>query len=212
MKSRASVLLSPKYYDSASEGSLRRTFFDERPTRAETSAKPPSLPLPMRYVPYIILPSVALGLAWAWLYASRPYQPLQPVPFSHATHTAADKAAMPCQACHAAAEKGRRAGMPAASGCLDCHRHILAADAHMLPLHAAANPDSPVYTGEPVRWIRKAALPAYAYFNHAPHLAKGYGCERCHPDPDAAEPFSMASCLECHRTEKMPTDCTQCHH
>lgn len=132
--------------------------------------------------------------------------------FSHKAHTAADKAAMPCQSCHSAADAGLRAGMPAASTCLDCHRHILASDPRLLPVHAAADPDSPVYTGEPVPWPRRAPLPAYVHFPHSAHVAKGYSCERCHPDPDAPAAFTMRSCLECHRQETtLPTDCTQCH-
>lgn len=133
-----------------------------------------------------------------------------PPSFSHATHTG--KAAMPCQSCHSSAEKGMHAGMPPASFCLDCHRHILAGDPRLLPVHAAADPDSPVYTGEPLRWVRRAPLPAYAHFNHAPHLAKGYACQRCHPNPDAPVADGMSSCLDCHREQSLPTDCTQCHY
>lgn len=102
--------------------------------------------------------------------------------------------------------------MPSSSTCLDCHRHILADDTRLLPLHAAANPDHPVYTGEPVMWVSKNTLPGYAYFNHSVHMAKGYSCARCHEDPDRMPPHTMRNCLECHRAEAVPTDCTACHH
>lgn len=118
---------------------------------------------------------------------------------------------MSCQSCHTGAENGAQAGMPTDDGCLDCHRHILAQDARLLPLHAAADPDSPVYTGEPLRWQRAHPLPAYAHFDHSAHTAK-YNCERCHPSPGKETGMLMADCLECHREEtELPTDCTQCH-
>lgn len=100
--------------------------------------------------------------------------------------------------------------MPAAETCLDCHRHILAQDERLLPLHAAANKEHPAYTGEPLRWVRAQPLPAHVHFHHAVHTAR-YDCERCHSTPGKETPMLMRDCLECHREEKLPTDCTQCH-
>ena len=158
----------------------------------------------------LLLGGLILGLAYMQAYWHRPYQPQQPVPFEHDTHTAPDKANIPCLACHAGAEHGAGAGMPAASTCMDCHRHILAQDARLLPLHAAADPSSPIYTDEPLRWQRAHPLPAHAHFHHAVHTQR-YDCERCHPTPGREEPQHMADCLRCHREEGVPTDCTQCH-
>lgn len=152
-----------------------------------------------------------VGLLYLQAWVSRPYEPTQPVPFNHDTHTAADKANMPCQACHTGAERGAHAGMPTAESCLDCHRHILAQDPRLLPLHAAANTDSPAYTSDPLLWVRAQPLPSHAHFHHAVHAAK-YDCERCHPTPGKESPLHMRECLECHRTEDVPTDCTRCHH
>ena len=143
-------------------------------------------------------------------WVSRQYEPPQPVPFNHDSHTQPEKAGMPCLACHAGASKAAHAGLPAASRCMDCHLHILAQDDRLLALHAAANPDSPAYTGEPLRWRRAQPLPAYAYFHHGVHAAK-YDCERCHPTPGKDAPLRMRDCLQCHREEALPTDCTQCH-
>lgn len=165
----------------------------------------------MRSIIYIGLFVAALGVAWLWLFHHRAYTPVQPVPFSHAAHTATDRGAMPCQTCHTGAERGSHAGLPAPSACLDCHRHILADDPRLLALHASANPDCPTYTGEPLHWVRHDYLPDYAHFNHIIHLRKGYSCERCHPNPDAPQPQTMSTCLSCHRDEGVPTNCTQCH-
>lgn len=158
----------------------------------------------------LLICGLLLALLYLHAYLPRPYEPAQPLPFDHSTHTAADRANIPCLACHSGAEQAAAAGMPAASSCLDCHRHILAQDPRLLPLHAAANPDSPVYTGEPLRWRRAYPLPAYTRFHHAAHT-KRYDCERCHPSPGQEQPMLMRHCLECHRQEQLPTDCTRCH-
>ena len=173
--------------------------------------KPPHVaPTVIRWL--IIGTVTALVLLYLHAYYPRPYAPVQPVPFSHATHTAADKTAMDCRSCHAAATHATGAGLPSATSCLDCHRHLLADDERLQPLHAAAHPDHPAYTGEPLRWVRKAALPEGIFFHHGQHSAKGHSCEECHPDPDRQAPHSMRNCLDCHRKQEVPTNCDRCHH
>lgn len=152
-----------------------------------------------------------VALLYCRAYLRSEYEPVQPVPFVHDTHTRADKVGMPCQACHAGADRGVHAGIPSAASCMDCHRHILAQDERLLPLHVAADADFAAYTGDPLRWRRSAPLPAYAHFHHGVHAAK-YECERCHPSPGCEAAMHMRDCLECHRDESLPTDCTQCHH
>lgn len=158
-----------------------------------------------------LLGGLVLGLLYLQAYRSRPYEPTQPLPFDHTTHTAADKVNMPCLACHTGAEHAAGAGLPIAASCMDCHRHILTQDPRLLPLHAALNPDFPGYTGEPLRWQRARSLPSYVYFHHGAHAQK-YGCEHCHPTPGRESPLRMRDCLSCHRDEALPTDCTRCHH
>lgn len=167
-----------------------------------------------------ILRAIPLAVAFAacmfWVYyrayTTPAYQPTQPVPFSHDTHTNPDKAGMDCLACHRGGETQPAAGFPATSTCLDCHRHILSGDSRLLPLHASANADSPLYTGDPLRWVRSQALPAYVHFNHAAHARAGYTCEHCHPNPGSATDHSMSTCLDCHRQQGLGTACSDCHH
>ncbi|MBR1978611.1 MAG: hypothetical protein IJ985_03820, partial [Akkermansia sp.] len=45
---------------------------------------------------YLTLPLVLLGGVYYYGYRERPHRPVQPLPFSHATHTDTDKAAIPC--------------------------------------------------------------------------------------------------------------------
>jgi nitrate reductase gamma subunit len=54
----------------------------------------------------------------------RGYEPVQPLAFSHRLH--AGELQMACLYCHADAEKGRHAGIAAASVCQNCHRFITA--------------------------------------------------------------------------------------
>ena len=53
------------------------------------------------------------------------YQPVQPIAYSHQVH--AGNLAIPCLYCHYGAEKSRRAGVPSASVCMNCHRYVTAA-------------------------------------------------------------------------------------
>lgn len=155
----------------------------------------------------LLIAAAAVGFVYWNAYSTRPHRPTQPVPFSHATHTHG----MDCRACHTTADHAAGAGIPASSTCLDCHRHILDTDPRLLPLHAAANTDHPAYTGEPLKWVRKAPLPTTISFHHGQHAAAGVTCAQCHPDPDSQSPHTMRSCLRCHRSESVPTNCDRCH-
>ncbi len=154
-----------------------------------------------------------IGLTYWHAYSTRPHEPVQPIPFTHHTHTAPDKVGMDCRACHTTATHTASAGMPPASTCLDCHRHILANDPRLLPLHAAANPDHPAYTGEPIKWVLKSPLPTNVHFHHGQHAAAGISCEQCHTSTlEAHSPHTMRSCLDCHRRLNHSVSCDRCHH
>ena len=57
----------------------------------------------------------------------------------------------------------------------------------------------------PLRWRRVHTLPAYVYFDHSIHVAKGVGCSTCHgridemPLTRQVAPLTMDWCLDCHR-------------
>jgi len=59
-------------------------------------------------------------------------------------------------------------------------------------------------TGKPLRWTRVYRLPAYVFFNHSIHIAKGVGCNECHgqieemPLTREAQHMYMLFCLNCH--------------
>lgn len=131
------------------------------------------------------------------------YEPVQPVRFSHKLH--AGDLNMSCTACHSAATRSPRAGIPDTKSCLGCHQHILPNSPLIAPLRQAADPQYPGYTGESVRWVMVNRLSGHAYFNHMAHLNRGIGCTSCHGDVAGMERIRaprdarMQWCLDCHR-------------
>lgn len=94
------------------------------------------------------------------------YEPVQPVRFSHKLHAGDLK--MNCTACHSAAQRSSRAGIPDTKSCLGCHQHILPDSPLIAPLREAADPQYPGYTGEPVRWVMVNRLSGHAYLTTWP--------------------------------------------
>ena len=125
------------------------------------------------------------------------YQPLQPVPFSHALH--AGELDMDCRYCHSSVEKGASAAVPPTQTCMNCHSWIKTDSEVLAPVRDSWE------SGNPVPWTRVHMLPDYAYFDHSIHVAVGVGCKSCHGRIDQMEvvyqhePLSMGWCLDCHR-------------
>lgn len=125
------------------------------------------------------------------------YQPVQPVPFSHALH--AGELAMDCRYCHNTVEKAAFAAVPATQTCMNCHTQIKS-DSPQLEFVRQSWRDN-----TPVTWTKVHDLPDYSYFNHSAHVNKGIGCVSCHGRVDQmeqvyqAKTLSMSWCLDCHR-------------
>ena len=132
--------------------------------------------------------ALALGGVYYVNFQIPEYEPVQPVRFSHKLHAGDLK--MSCTACHSAAQRSPRAGIPDTKSCLGCHQHILPDSPLIAPLRAAADPQFPGYTGEPVRWVMVNRLSGHAYFNHMAHLNRGIGCTSCHGDVAGMERIS----------------------
>jgi len=143
-----------------------------------------------------------LATAWGILlrspYATRAEVVLeQPVPFSHEHHVGG--LGIDCRYCHAAAEQGAFAGLPATKTCMTCHATVFT-DAPLLePVRASFRDDTPI------PWVRVHDLPDFVYFDHSIHLAKGIACATCHGRVDRMplawreHSLSMEWCLGCHR-------------
>lgn len=157
--------------------------------------------LPLKIAVGVVLVGAAVTAgAWYYLtpkYSRVGYQPVQPVPFSHATH--AGTMSMDCRYCHSTVEKSWYANLPAANVCMNCHNQVLKDDARLAPIRESAA------TGKPVPWVQIHRTPDYAYFNHSVHVTRGISCVECHGRIDQmdvvaqAQPLSMSFCLDCHR-------------
>ncbi len=125
------------------------------------------------------------------------YQPVQPVPYSHATHVG--RLGLDCRYCHTNVETQALAALPSTEICMNCHTRIATESKKLAPVRQSYE------TGKPVSWVRVHHLPGYVYFNHGAHVTRGVGCETCHGRIDKMEvvqqvqSLSMGWCLECHR-------------
>jgi formate-dependent nitrite reductase cytochrome c552 subunit len=125
------------------------------------------------------------------------YQPVQPVPFSHATHTG--QLGVDCRYCHNTVDQSWFSSIPSASTCMNCHNQVLKDDPRLAPVRESAA------TGQPIPWVQVHIVPDYVYFNHSVHVARGVSCVECHGRVDQmdevrhAKSFSMSFCLDCHR-------------
>ncbi|MGA9763255.1 MAG: cytochrome c3 family protein [Rhodomicrobium sp.] len=120
----------------------------------------------------------------------------QPIPFSHKHHFG--ELGIGCLYCHTGVEKSAFAGLPATHVCMSCHSQIWTNAAMLAPVRES------LANNRPIRWNRVNILPAYVYFNHSVHIAKGVGCSTCHGRVDEmaltsqAAPLTMQWCVDCH--------------
>lgn len=149
-----------------------------------------------------LLLSGGLVTAGAWYYLTPKYsrvgyQPIQPVPFSHAAHV--EQLGMDCRYCHTAVDKAAFANVPSTATCMNCHSQVLANDPRLAPVRESAK------TGQPIPWVHIYKTPDFVFFNHAVHVNRGVSCVSCHGRVDQmvevshATPLSMSFCLDCHR-------------
>ena len=125
------------------------------------------------------------------------YEPIQPVPFSHAVHTG--QLGMDCRYCHGGVEKSWFSNIPSASTCMICHNQVLKDDPRLALVRESATNNTPI------PWVQVHRVPDYVYFSHEVHVRRGISCVECHGRIDQmdevyhAKPLSMSFCLNCHR-------------
>jgi hypothetical protein len=125
------------------------------------------------------------------------YQPIQPVAFSHATHSG--QLGMDCRYCHSTVEKSWFSNLPSSSTCMNCHNQVLKDDPRLALVRESAA------SGQPIPWVQIHRVPDFVYYNHAVHVNRGISCVECHGRIDQmdevyhAQPLSMSFCLDCHR-------------
>ena len=147
-----------------------------------------------------LLGSALVAGVWYYFtpkYSEVGYQPIQPVPFSHAIH--AGQLGVDCRYCHNAVEKSWFSNIPASSTCMNCHSQVLKDDPRLALVRESARPASRF------RGFRSIKLPDFVYFNHSVHVNRGISCVECHGQINKMDEVyqpsrsSMTFCLECHR-------------
>ena len=78
-----------------------------------------------------LMVSGSLMVAGIWYYFTPKYsrvgyQPIQPIPYSHATHVG--QLGLDCRYCHTGVERSWYANIPSPSVCMNCHSQVLATD------------------------------------------------------------------------------------
>ncbi len=157
------------------------------------------------------------------------YQPIQPIAFSHRQH--AGELQIACAYCHHEAEKGPRAGLPAASVCMNCHHSVKGPAAEVRaeaerakrekrPPSAFVSPElTKLYEAlglndklqkdgarhpTPLRWVKVHNLPAFTRFDHRAHVSAGVSCQHCHGRVETMERVRQVESLSMGW-------CVQCH-
>jgi mono/diheme cytochrome c family protein len=132
---------------------------------------------------------------------SQHYAPVQPIKFSHSIHYTGNQ--IDCNFCHSGVLKGKNAGIPPVSLCMNCHKHVEQGTRtgffEIRKIRQAAEDSIPI------RWVRIHNLPDFAYFNHMQHVTVGgVECVTCHGEVEnmhiveQTEDLSMGWCIDCH--------------
>lgn len=155
--------------------------------------------------------AVVLGLAAAGAWAYQSWELPQPVPFNHKKHV---DWGIACESCHTGAREEAKAGIPGTRVCAMCHQP------------GRAEPKTPPELAERIAadsdipWRRLYRVPPHVLFSHKRHVEFGrVDCSTCHGDVARTEralgrravPLKMELCMDCHRREKVTTDCIACH-
>ena len=145
---------------------------------------------------------LAVGGVFAWraygrrIATGEGHAPVQPIPFTHATHVR--DLALDCRYCHLHAESSSVAGIPPESVCRSCHLEVPAGDPEFGGLWEMLD------SGRPIAWIRVNQLSDTIRFSHANHVRLGTACETCHGDVSSQPvttqiaPLTEGWCVECH--------------
>lgn len=157
------------------------------------------LPLQLAACMAIFGPVLVIGVTYYFTpkYTRVGYEPVQPVAFDHSLHVT--QLGMDCRYCHTGVEISSHSTVPTTQTCMNCHRHVQAANAKLAAVKQSFE------TGKPIPWVRVHQAPQYVYFNHAVHVNRGVSCYECHGAVNNMtvirhdQPMSMGWCLSCHR-------------
>lgn len=178
----------------------------------------------------ITLVAVLVVLTWvlsAWFETpvifSSDEGPEQPIDFPHTTHV--QELGLDCVFCHREVETSAQASIPAVALCMTCHQAVDGSDEDAM---AEIRKIREAYEeGDPIEWVRVHRVPDHVHFVHEAHIkyfSERDGveptavCSTCHGDVASMDKvrqvrsLKMSDCVECHRDNGAPTDCTTCHY
>lgn len=141
----------------------------------------------------------------------------QPLNFNHKSHT---DLLIECIACHRNAENQREAGIPNIETCSLCH------NPENIPLWNITSHSLKGYITEKrqIPWERVYIVKDHTLFSHRRHTGIArIDCRVCHgavtemtesvirPFIEFSKQRGMNNCVDCHKKEKVVTDCLMCH-
>lgn len=144
--------------------------------------------------------------------------PVQPIEFPHPTHV--QQAGIDCVFCHSTVDSEPAASVPPVEQCMFCHKVVGQDLPGVQQVMAAWNAQ------EPIRWNRVHRLPDHVRFVHEAHITyftakdsvpASAVCTLCHGEVgtmdrvEQVKELRMGFCVDCHRDNDAPTDCTTCH-
>lgn len=151
---------------------------------------------------------VLVASGW-WIYQR--WEVSQPVPFDHKKHV---DFGIACDACHVGAKDAVKASVPNTPACALCHQPGKASPKTSKIL------EEYIQEMKTIPWKKIYRAPQHVRFSHKRHVEMaGLDCKVCHGDIGKMEgpvsrqavPIQMERCMECHRREKVTTDCMACH-
>jgi hypothetical protein len=156
--------------------------------------------------------------------------PEEPLLFDHSIHT--QLAGIECAFCHRSAAKGFSAGYPDVEQCMFGH-NVVATVPEIEKVRTAWT------NQQPIVWERIHRMPDHVHFVHEAHVKAfanpdmrsklaaelgadpsrvGFECSVCHGDVTQmsqvvqVRQLNMGDCVDCHRQNNAPTECTACHY
>jgi hypothetical protein len=133
---------------------------------------------------------------------------LQPIPFSHKTHSAQN---IECAFCHTNPDPGESMAFPDSTLCMDCHQAVAAEKPAIKKLARFAQ------SKKPIPWVRVYSVRAFVFWSHRTHLEAAQPCAACHGNVSemnvvqATNVTTMDGCVECHEKKDASTGCRSCH-
>ncbi len=137
----------------------------------------------------------------------------QPLAFNHKVHI--ETASLNCKDCHLNVEKMAVATIPSIEVCQTCHN-----DEPISKSPVEKEVLGYVAEKKEIPWIQVYSVPDHVYFSHRRHVTLGgLECSTCHGNIAASTapvsfqtmPVTMETCINCHRQNKISTDCLACH-